>query len=481
MSEHCVEIWNNCLRMIQENTRPQSYKTWFEPIRPVAYEGDENILTIQVPSQFFYEYLEEQYIDLLKLTIHKILGPTGRLKYSIVMDNYGSDNPLDIKLPTTDRTNTVNPAVRVPINFEDEEDKQVLNPFVVPGIKKIKVESQLNENYSFDNFIEGDCNMLARSAGLAVSKNPGKTAFNPLFIYSQTGLGKTHLCHAIGLETKKYHPNLVVLYVNAEQFVQQFLSSCNPQKNTRRDFIHFYQMIDVLIIDDIQFLSGKKAATQEAFFHIFNHLQQSGKQLIFASDKAPVELKDMEPRLLSRFKWGLSADMQAPDIETRIRILKRKAFNDGIELPEDVIDYVASRVKSNVREMEGLFISLIAQSSLNKKAITLDLARQLVERFVHNSTQEVSIEFIVNEVCNHLNVPIEVFYSKSKKREMVQARQLAMHFAKKYTKCSLAAIGQQCGGKDHATVIHALKTVANLLETDKQFRTLATEIEKNIC
>jgi chromosomal replication initiator protein len=467
--------------MIQENTRPQSYKTWFEPIRPVAYEGDENILTIQVPSQFFYEYLEEQYIDLLKLTIHKILGPTGRLKYIIVMDNYGSDNPLDIKLPTTDRTNTVNPAVRVPINFEDEEDKQVLNPFVVPGIKKIKVESQLNENYSFDNFIEGDCNMLARSAGLAVAKNPGKTAFNPLFIYSQTGLGKTHLCHAIGLETKKYHPNLVVLYVNAEQFVQQFLSSCNPQKNTRRDFIHFYQMIDVLIIDDIQFLSGKKAATQEAFFHIFNHLQQSGKQLIFASDKAPVELKDMEPRLLSRFKWGLSADMQAPDIETRIRILKRKAFNDGIELPEDVIDYVASRVKSNVREMEGLFISLIAQSSLNKKAITLDLARQLVERFVHNSTQEVSIEFIVNEVCNRLNIPIEVFYSKSKKREMVQARQLAMHFAKKYTKCSLAAIGQQCGGKDHATVIHALKTVANLLETDKQFRTLATEIEKNIC
>ena len=481
MSEHCVEIWNNCLRMIQENTRPQSYKTWFEPIRPVAYEVDENILTIQVPSQFFYEYLEEQYIDLLKLTIHKIFGPTGRLKYSIVMDNYGSDNPLDIKLPTTDRTNTVNPAVRVPINFEDEEDKQVLNPFVVPGIKKIKVESQLNENYSFDNFIEGACNMLARSAGLAVSKNPGKTAFNPLFIYSQTGLGKTHLCHAIGLETKKYHPNLVVLYVNAEQFVQQFLSSCNPQKNTRRDFIHFYQMIDVLIIDDIQFLSGKKAATQEAFFHIFNHLQQSGKQLIFASDKAPVELKDMEPRLLSRFKWGLSADMQAPDIETRIRILKRKAFNDGIELPEDVIDYVASRVKSNVREMEGLFISLIAQSSLNKKAITLDLARQLVERFVHNSTQEVSIEFIVNEVCNHLNIPIEVFYSKSKKREMVQARQLAMHFAKKYTKCSLAAIGQQCGGKDHATVIHALKTVANLLETDKQFRTLANEIEKNIC
>jgi chromosomal replication initiator protein len=189
----------------------------------------------------------------------------------------------------------------------------------------------------------------------------------------------------------------------------------------------------------------------------------------------------MEPRLLSRFKWGLSADLQSPDVETRIKILKRKAYNDGIELPDDVVDYVASRVKTNVREMEGLFISLIAQSSFNKKAITMDLARQLVERFVHNSTQEVSVEYIVNVVCNHLNIPIEEFYSKSKKREMVQARQLAMHFAKKYTKCSLATIGQQCGGKDHATVIHALKTVSNLLETDKHFRTLATEIEKNIC
>lgn len=478
MSELCVEIWNDCLKIIQENTRPQSYKTWFEPIKPVAYEDEENVLTIQVPSQFFYEYLETQYISLLKLTIHKILGPTGRLKYSIVMDNYGSDNPLDIKVPTTDRTNTVNPAVRVPINFDDEQNKPIVNPFVLPGINKIKVESQLNENYSFDNFIEGDCNRLARSAGLAVAEKPGKTAFNPLFVYSQTGLGKTHLCHAIGLETKKHHPNLIVLYVNAEQFIQQFMSSC--KNKTRNDFVHFYQMIDVLIIDDIQFLSGK-TKTQDSFFHIFNHLQQNGKQLIFASDKAPSEIKDMEPRLLSRFKWGLSADLQQPDIETRIKILKRKAFNDGIELPDEVVDYVASRVKTNIREMEGIFISLIAQSSLNRKAITLDLARQLVERFVQNSTQEVSVEFIVNVVCNNLNIAIEDFYSKSKKRELVQARQLAMHFAKKYTELSLATIGQQCGGKDHATVIHALKTVANLLETDKKFKTLVIEIEKNIC
>ncbi len=479
MSELCVEIWNDCLKMIQENTRPQSYKTWFEPIKPIAYEDEGNVLTIQVPSQFFYEYLETQYISLLKLTIHKILGPTGRLKYSIVMDNYGSDNPIDIKVPTTDRTNTINPAVRVPINFDDEQNKPVLNPFVLPGINKIKVESQLNENYSFENFIEGDCNRLARSAGLAVAEKPGKTAFNPLFIYSPTGLGKTHLCHAIGLETKKHHPNLIVLYVNSEQFIQQFVSSC--KNNTRTDFVRFYQMIDVLIIDDIQFLSGKKDKTHDAFFHIFNHLQQNGKQLIFTCDKPPSEIKDMEPRLLSRFKWGLSADLQSPDIETRIKILKHKAYSDGIELSDDVVNYVATRVKSNIREMEGIFISLIAQSSLNKKAITLDLARQIIDRFVNNTTQEVSVEYIVDVVCNRLDITTEEFYSKSKKREMVQARQLAMYFAKKYTKCSLAMIGQQCGGKDHATVIHALKTVANLLETDKKFRNIATEIENEIC
>lgn len=475
MGRHCVEIWNDCLKMIRENTQPQSYKTWFEPIKPIAYEN--NILTIQVPSQFVYEYLETHYIGLLKLTIQKVLGPKGRLEYSIVMDGYDSDDPLDVRVPTNDRTNTLNPPVRVPIDIDVTSTTEVINPFVLPGINKIKVESQLNENYSFDNYVEGNCNRLARSAGMAVAERPGRTSFNPLFIYSPTGLGKTHICHAIGLETKKFHPNLIVLYVNAEQFIQQFMSSC--KNKTRNDFVHFYQMIDVLIVDDIQFLSGK-TKTQDAFFHIFNHLQQNNKQLIFTCDKAPVELKDMEPRLLSRFKWGLSADLQSPDEETRIRILKRKAYNEGIVLPDEVVAYVASRVKSNIREMEGLLISLMAQSSLNKKAITLDLAKDLIDRFVSNSIQEVSVDYIVNVVCNALDVSVEVFYSKSKKREIVQARQLAMHFAKKYTKSSLAAIGQQCGGKDHATVIHALKTVSNLLETDKKFKSLAAEIEKNI-
>ena len=476
MSKNCVEIWNDCLKMIRENTQPSSYKTWFEPIRPVAYEG--NILTIQVPSHFFYEYLEEHYISLLKLAISKVLGTGGGLQYTIVMDDYGTDKPYGVNMPTTDKTNTINPSVRVPINIEEESEKKFVNPFVLPGINKIKVESQLNENYSFENYIEGDCNRLARSAGMAVAAQPGKTAFNPLILFSPTGMGKTHLSHAIGLETKKHHPNLIVLYVNSEQFIQQFMSSC--KNNTRNDFVHFYQMIDVLIVDYIQFFSGK-AKTQEVFYHIFNHLQQNGKQLIFTSDKFPGEIPDIEPRLLSRFKWGLQAELQAPDVETRIKILKRKAYNDGIELPNDVVDYVASRVKGNIREMESLIISLIAQSSLNKKAITMDLARQLIERFVSNSTQEVSVEYIVNVVCNHLNVTIEDFNSKSKKREIVQARQLAMYFARKLTELSLDVIGNQCGRRNHATVVHAIKTIENLLDTDKQFRALANEIEKKIC
>ena len=401
MSGNCVEIWNDCLKIIRENTQPGSFKTWFEPIRPLACEG--NILTILVPSNFFYEYLEEHYASLLKLAIKKVLG-TGGLQYYIAMDDYDTDKPYGVNMPATDKTNTINPSVRVPINIQEESEKKFVNPFVLPGINKIKVESQLNENYSFENYIEGDCNRLARSAGMAVAAKPGKTAFNPLILFSPTGMGKTHLSHAIGLEVKKHHPNLVVLYVNSEQFIRQFMSAC--KNDTRPDLLHFYQMIDVLIIDDIQFFSGK-AKLQELFFHIFNHLQQNGKQLIFTSDKLPGEIPDIEPRLLSRFKWGLQAELQAPDVETRIKILKRKAYNDGIELPDDVVDYVASRVKTNIREMEGLFISLIAQSSLNKKAITMDLARQLIERFVSNSTQEVSVEYIVNVVCNNMKITTE--------------------------------------------------------------------------
>lgn len=476
MKKRYLEVWENCLSIIKDNVHVQSFKTWFEPISPVKLEN--NVLTIQVPSQFFYEWLEEHYIVLLKKTIKKELGPDGRLEYSIIMDNsFSSSGPFAVNYPTSNHKATKNPYVSMPIDLNRGTSKEIPNPFIIPGLKKIKVESQLVESYSFDSFVEGDCNRLARSAGYAVAENPGKTAFNPLLFYSSTGLGKTHLAHAIGLQVKTNFPEKTVLYIQSEQFINQFIESV--RNNNQNDFVHFYQMIDVLIIDDIQFLAGKDK-TQDVFFHIFNHLHQSSKQLIITSDKPPVELKGMEPRLLSRFKWGLSADLQVPDYDTRVSILKRKLYNDGIIVPEEVIDYLAHSITTNVREMEGALISLIAQSSLNKKSINLDLARQMIDKFVKHTIKEVSIDFIQKVVCDYFGLPVDQMNTKTRKREIVQARQVAMYFSKKHTKSSLATIGLQCGNKDHATVLHACKTIANLIETDKQFRTFVMDIDKKI-
>lgn len=475
MKKKYIEVWENCLSVIKDNIHMQSFKTWFEPIIPIKLEN--SVLTIQVPSQFFYEWLEEHYIVLLKKIIKKELGADGRLEYSIIMDNNGSAGPFSINYPTSNQKATKNPYVSMPLDLNRGTTKDIPNPFVIPGLKKIKVESQLVESYSFDNFIEGECNRLARSAGFAVAENPGKTAFNPLLFYSSTGLGKTHLAHAIGLQVKTNFPEKTVLYVQTEKFMNQFIESA--RNNNQNDFVHFYQMIDVLIIDDIQFLAGKEK-TQDVFFHVFNHLHQSGKQLVITSDKPPVELKGMEPRLLSRFKWGLSADLQMPDIETRIAILRRKLYSDGLAVPEEVIEYLAGAITTSVREMEGALISLIAQSSLNKKAITMDLARQMIDKFVKNSTKEISIDYIQKVVCDYFGLPVDQIHAKTRKREVVQARQVAMYFSKKHTKSSLATIGMQCGNKDHATVLHACKTIGNLIDTDKQFRSYANEIDKKI-
>ena len=385
MSNDFNQVWGNCLSVIKDNVSLQSYKTWFEPISPIKLSN--NILTIQVPSQFFYEWLEEHYIALLRKTIKKELGTEGKLEYSIVMENsVHNPKPYTVKIPTTNRQALKNEPVAVPIDVNGE--KGIKNPFIIPGLKKVNIDSQLNPNYSFDSFIEGDCNRLARSAGYAVSKNPGGTAFNPLLIYGGVGLGKTHLVHAIGIEIKNNHPTKTVLYVSSEKFTHQFIDAV--RNNNQNDFIHFYQMIDVLIIDDVQFFSGKEK-TQDVFFHIFNHLHQTGKQLILTSDKAPVELQGMEQRLLSRFKWGLSADLQNPELETRIAILETKMYNEGLELPKEVVEYLAYSITTNIRELEGALISLLAQSSLNKKAITLDLAKQMIDKFVKNTAKEVSI------------------------------------------------------------------------------------------
>jgi chromosomal replication initiator protein len=466
------KVWQNCLEVIKDNVNQQSFKTWFEPIKPVKLNG--SILTIQVPSQFFYEWLEEHYIDLLKKTINKELGPEGRLEYSIIMENnYRNSNPYTINIPAVN-TKTKNPQVSMPIDLNSNSIK---NPFILPGLKKLNVESQLNPNYSFDSLIEGDCNRLARSAGFAVSNKPGGTAFNPLLIYGGVGLGKTHLANAIGLEIKKNFPNKTVLYVQSEKFCHQFVDAV--KNNSYNDFIHFYQMIDVLIIDDVQFFAGKER-TQDIFFQIFNHLHQTGKQLVLTSDKSPIELIGLEQRLLSRFKWGLSADLQVPNLETRIAILEKKIYADGIEMPKEVIEYLAYNITTNIRELEGALISLVAQSTLNRKAITLELARQMIDKFVKNTTREISIDFIQKIVSDYFSLPLELLKSKTRKREVVQARQIAMFFAKNMTKSSLASIGLQCGGKDHATVLHACRTVNNLMETDKKFKVYIEEIEKKI-
>ena len=468
------EIWSRCLAIVKDNVNLQSYKTWFEPIKPLRIKDD--VLTIQVPSQFFYEWLEEHYITLLKKTVKKEIGAEGKLEYSIIMDNnFNSSKPYTVRIPTSNRKETKNPAVSMPLDVGS--GTTIRNPFIIPGLKKVVVDSQLNPNYSFDTYIEGDSNRLARSAGFAVANKPGGTAFNPLLIYGGTGLGKTHLSHAIGIELKKNHPNKTVLYVSSEKFTQQFIESV--RNNTQNDFIHFYQMIDVLIIDDVQFLSGKER-TQDVFFHVFNHLHQNGKQLILTSDKPPVEMQGMEQRLLSRFKWGLSADLQIPSIETRIAILEMKMYQEGIELPKEVIEYLAYSITTNVRELEGALISLIAQSSLNKKSITLDLAKKMIDKFVKNTAREVSIDYIQKVVCDYFDLNIELLKSKTRKREVVQARQIAMFFSKKLTKSSLANIGAHCGGKDHATVLHACKTVNNLMETDKTFRGYIDELDKKI-
>jgi chromosomal replication initiator protein len=474
MEKAYVKVWESCLEIIKDNVSSQSFKTWFEPIKPVKLSG--NVLTIQVPSQFFYEWLEEHYITLLKKTIKKELGAEGRLEYSIIMENNynNSSKPYTVKIPTNSKRELKNPSVSMPI---DINNNGIRNPFIIPGLKKVNVESQLNANYSFENLIEGDCNRLARSAGFAVANKPGGTAFNPLLIYGGVGLGKTHLAHAIGIQIKNEFPNKTVLYVSSEKFTQQYIDSV--RNNNQNDFIHFYQMIDVLIIDDVQYFAGKEK-TQDVFFHIFNHLHQTGKQLVLTADKAPVELQGFEQRLLSRFKWGLAADLQTPGLETRIAILEKKVYADGIDLPKEVIEYLAYSITTNVRELEGALISLLAQSSMNKKAITLELAKQMIDKFVKNTAREVSIDYIQKVVCDYFDLPIELLKSKTRKREVVQARQIAMYFAKSMTKSSLATIGLHCGGKDHATVLHACRTVNNLMDTDKRFKNYIEELNKKI-
>ena len=468
MEEATKKVWAKCLEFIKDNIDEQPFLTWFAPIVPVTLEG--KTLKIKVPSQFVYEWLEDNYIGLLKSAMTYTLGEGARLIYII-------DSPVDKKqLPSTNRPELAKQSLTLATEAKDPE---LRNPFVIPGIREITVDPQLNLHQNFDNFVEGESNRLARSAGIAVANKPGGTAFNPLFIFGGVGLGKTHLAHAIGVDIKEKYPKKKVLYVSAEKFTQQFISASTAKdkdKNNLNDFIHFYQLIDVLIVDDIQFLSGK-VKTQDAFFHIFNHLHQTGKQVILTSDKAPVDLFDIEQRLLSRFKWGLSAELTTPDYNTRYKILQNKFYTDGAEISEDIIAYLAENIRTNIRELEGVSNSLIAQAAFNRKEYSIELAQSIIEKSVKNSQCDLTIDHIQQIIADYFNLDIESLHSKTRKRNVVQARQLAMFFSKKYTKSSLSTIGSQIGQRDHATVLHACKTVENLIETDREFKKYVSDLE----
>lgn len=472
MEKTCTSVWNECLSIIKDNIPAQSYKTWFEPINALRLEG--NVLTIQVPSLFFYEWLEEHYVALLRKTVKKQLGDEGRLEYNIVVEKSSNKKPYTTNMPSNGNgSEAKQQAIPMPVSL----NKDIKNPFVIPGLKKLQVDPQLNPNYCFENFIEGDCNRLARSAGYAVAAKPGGTSFNPLMLYGGVGLGKTHLAQAIGNEIKRTNSDKLVIYVSCEKFCQQFVDSL--KNNTINDFVNFYQAMDVIIMDDVHNFAGKEK-TQDIFFHVFNHLHQSGKQIILTSDKPPKDLSGLEERLLSRFKWGLSADLQVPDLETRMAILKKKMYTDGIELPSEVIEYVAHNIDNNVRELEGAMVSLLAQATLNKKEIDLGLAKAMLKNFIKNTSKEISMEYIQKLVCEYFEVPVEMVKSKTRKREIVQARQISMYLAKSLTKTSLKSIGQFFGGRDHSTVIYACQTVEDLIETDKKFKNYMQDIQKKL-
>ena len=475
MNTDVRNIWENCLFFIKDNVTTDVYDVWFKPIEPVELTSD-NTLVIMVPSMFFMEWIEDHYINLIWSALTKELGARPKLIYNIKMEN----NPNKTEQATEQLPSSNRKATSMEVLGYKQKPQQSYNPYVVPGlveIEEVKVDSQLNPNKNFDTFIEGESNRLARSAGKAITERPGGTSFNPLFIFGGVGLGKTHLAHAIGNEIQEKHPKKRILYIEAEDFTKQY--SVAAKNNNRTDFIHFYQQIDVLIIDNVQFFASKPG-TQDVFFQIFNHLHQNGKQLILTSDKAPVDIQDVEQRLLSRFKWGLSAELQAPDYQMRKRILQAILYRDGVEMSEEIVDYIAQNVKTNIRELEGVNTSLMAEALFNKKEITLDLAKKAVDKIVKNIKKEITVEYIQEIVSEYFQLSIEELQSKTRKRHVVQARQLAMFFAKKYTKLSLANIGKSIGKRDHATVLHACKTVDNLNETDKQFRKFLSDLTTKI-
>lgn len=466
MVADCTTVWNDCLEIVRESVGEENYNTWFKPIVPLRVEGD--VLTIQVPSQFFYEWLEDNYVTTLKKAIHKVLGSDGRLEYSVIVDSGNMKNP-----PVTVNYPNGMAGKRANGNGHDGD----YSPFTFRALNPQTVNSRLNPSYSFDNFVEGDCNRLARSAGVAVAKKPGVTSFNPLMLYGGVGVGKTHLVQAIGNEIKNNMPEKIVLYVDQNDFTTQFLNAL--QNHKLQEFQNFYLQVDLLILDDVQFLAGREK-TQEMFFHIFNQLHQSGKQVIMTSDCPPRDMKGFQERLLSRFKWGLTADLQEPDFETKLAIIHRKMQADGIDIPTEVAEYLAYSVDTNLRDMEGVLNSLIFHATLLKKEIDLDLAKEVLKNIIKEIQSDVSVDFIQKTVSEYFKVNLDAMKGKVKKREIVIPRQVAMYFCKRYTQLTLALIGENFGGRDHSTVIHALESVEDMMKTDSNFKASVEELGKKL-
>ncbi|MBC6408854.1 MAG: chromosomal replication initiator protein DnaA [Ekhidna sp.] len=452
-------IWKNCLKYIKERIPNQSFSTWFEPIKPL--KSEDNVLTIQVPNQFFYEWLEEHFVHTLKEAISREMGSGSRLEYSVVMTDEHKSNANATSLKIN--------------NLEDRKgtNHKGINPAFIEGLNG---ENSLNPTYTFDNFIEGDCNRLGRSAGLAVAKKPGVTSFNPLMIYGGVGLGKTHLVQAIGNHIRTDDAKKII-YVTSEKFTNQVINSFT-NKNIQ-NFISYYRKVDILIFDDVQFLRDKEK-TQEIFFYIFNHLHQAGKQIVMTSDCAPKDLKGLQDRLVSRFKWGLTADLQQPAFETRMAIIQQKIQEDGIKIPDEVVEYIAYTVDTNIRELEGVVVSLIAHASLMRIAIDLELAKRVLKNIVKEIDSEVGIDYIQKTVSDYFRVSQDDLKAKTRKKEIVIARQVAMYFSKDYTNHSLKSIGYYFGGRDHSTVIHALQSVSDMLDTDARFRYSVDELKKKL-
>ena len=462
-----ISIWSHFLRIVEQIVEPQKFATWFKPVRPVSIV--DSTLTVEVPSDFFREYLEATYLDVIKKTLKRVIGADAKLIYLVKIVK---SQPA-MAVPAAAGTAPMNREISVNIQPSGNP-----SPFVYPGLTKIKINPNLNPVYCFANFIVGECNKMGFAAGSAISAAPGKNSFNPLMIFGGPGLGKTHLAQAIGIAVHEKFPDLIVLYVNGHDFKTQFMDAVNV-RNKLTDFLGYYKKIDVLIVDDIQGLQGK--GTQSAFFNIFNHLHQTGKQLIFTSDRPPVELQDFEDRLLSRFKWGVSVELMHPDYATRLQMLQSLCRREGVSIGQDVLEYLASRIKTNFRELEGAFLSVMAYATAMHAENSVELAAKVTEKIVSSPSRELNIPAVQAAVCDYFNISTEELVSKSRKRQIVQARQISMYLCRNLiSNCSLSTIGAETGGKDHATVLHSCNMVADLMSTDRVFKKYVTDLESKL-